>query len=130
MALNFAAMNPQKLFLTDSLGALLSAMMLGLVLPRLEGVVGMPKQVLYWLASIAGIFFIHSLLCFLRKPVNWRPRLRIIALANLSYCCLTIGLILYWFPMLTVLGLAYFALEIMVVILLSLMELKAARLYK
>ncbi|MBX2927255.1 MAG: hypothetical protein KF852_05415 [Saprospiraceae bacterium] len=123
-------MNPQKLFLTDSLGALLSAIMLGLVLPRLESIFGMPQLVLYWLASIAGIFFIHSLLCFLRKPANWRPSLRIIALANLSYCCLTVGLIIYWFPMLTVLGLAYFALEIIVVMLLSLMELKAARVYK
>lgn len=54
--------------------------------------------------------------------------MKAIALANLTYCCLTIGFIIYLFPVMTVLGIAYFALEIIVVILLSLTELKAARL--
>lgn len=121
-------MNPLKLFLTDSLGALLSTIMLGIVLPRFESVFGMSQPILYLLASIAGIFFINSLLCYIRKPANWRPYMKAIALANLTYCCLTIGFIIYLFPVMTVLGIAYFALEIIVVILLSLTELKAARL--
>jgi hypothetical protein len=42
--------------LIDSLGALLSALILGLVLTRWESVFGMPKRVLYFLAAIAAVF--------------------------------------------------------------------------
>ena len=117
---------PRKLFLIDSLGALLSAVMHGFVLVRFQYYIGMPQKELYVLSFIAGIFFIYSLTCFLSKPGNWKPYLKFIALANLSYCCLTIGLIVYLFPQLTALGLAYFVGEIIIVTTLALFELKTA----
>ena len=48
--------NPKKLFLIDSLGALISAVMLGLVLTRFEHIFGMPQNVLYFLSFIACTF--------------------------------------------------------------------------
>jgi hypothetical protein len=117
----------RKLFLIDSLGALLTAILLGFVLARFEPVFGMPKKVLYILSFIACIFFIYSFLCFLGKVENWRRYLKIIAVANLLYCCLTIVLAIYFFQKLTIPGLIYFALEIVVVTVLAIIELRSCR---
>ncbi|AHM62826.1 hypothetical protein D770_22905 [Flammeovirgaceae bacterium 311] len=117
---------PRKLFLIDSLGGLLSAIMLGLILTRFENTFGMPEEVLYPLAFMACIFFTYSFICFLSKTANWRPYMKIIAITNLMYCCLTIVLIIYLYQKLTVLGLMYFILEIIVITVLAIVELKTA----
>jgi len=110
----------------DSLGALLTAIVLGLIFTRFENAVGMPQKVLYPLSFIACIFSIYSLFCYLIKIENWRPFLKIIAIANLLYCCLTIGFIFYLYQKLTVLGFIYFVLEIIIVTILAIIELKTA----
>lgn len=119
-----STINPRKLFLIDSLGALLSAVMLGFVLVRFESFIGMPQKELYALSFIACIFFIYSLTCFLSKSGNWKPYMKLIAIANLIYCCLTIGLIFYLYQQLTALGLAYFVGELIIITILALFELK------
>lgn len=118
--------NPRNLFLADSLGALLSAILLGLVLARFESIFGMPQKVLYVLSSIAFVFCIYSFLCFLLLKENWRPFLKIIGIANLLYCFLTLGLVIYLYQELTVLGITYFALELIVILVLISIELKTA----
>ncbi|WP_345235684.1 hypothetical protein [Hymenobacter saemangeumensis] len=110
----------------DSLGGLASAAMLGLVLPRLEHLFGMPPRVLYVLTAIACVFAAYSFICFLSKPKNQGLFLRIIAVANLLYCCLTIGLLLYQQQEITFWGVLYFVLEIIVVIALSVVEISAS----
>lgn len=115
----------KKLFLVDSIGALVSAVMLGLVLTKFEPAFGMPAKVLYPLSLIACIFCIHSFLCFLGQIGNLYLHMKITAMANLLYCCLTLGLIIYFYQKLTVLGLIYFVLEIVVVTILSVIELKS-----
>lgn len=120
-------LHPKTLFLLDGLGALLSAFLLGVVLVRLETVFGMPRQVLYPLSFIAFVFAVYSFLNYLRFPVNWRARLKAIAIANLLYCCLTVGLMIYFRQALTLLGWLYFVLEIVVVTILATFELKLAR---
>lgn len=119
-------MPPKKLFLLDSLGGLLSAIMLGLVLTSMETAFGMPRKVLYPLAFIACAFSLYSFLCFWRFPEQWRPYLRLIAVANLSYGCLTLGLVMYWHQQLTPLGLLYFVLEMLVVTGLAVYEWRVA----
>ncbi|AQG79762.1 hypothetical protein [Spirosoma montaniterrae] len=57
---------------------------------------------------------------------SWKPYLRLIAIANLLYCGLTAGLMIYFYQRLTVWGLAYFVAEIIVVAGLALVELKTA----
>jgi hypothetical protein len=117
---------PQKLFLVDSLGALLSALLLGLVLAQFDKTFGMPQNVLYVLSVIPCIFAVYSFLCFLIKTTYWRFLMKIIATANILYCFLTLGMMVYFHPQLTVLGLLYFTLEIAIVVILACIEWKTA----
>ncbi len=118
--------NPKQLFLMDGLGALLSAFMLGFVLVKFESIFGMPALVLYWLAGLAGIFAIYSFSCFIGFGKNWRIYLKAIALVNLTYCGLTLSLVIYLYQLLTIWGFIYFMLEIIIVVTLSVIELKKA----
>jgi hypothetical protein len=53
--------SPKNLFLLDSLGALLSAILLGVILVSFENAFGMPQKTLYTLSYTAIIFSIYSL---------------------------------------------------------------------
>ncbi len=136
IARRVAALSPQQLFLIDGLGALLSAFLLGVVMVRWEPVFGMPPKVLYPLAAIAGVFALYSLSChffltqkgaFAAQRLASKQALRGIAVANLLYCGLTLGLVVYYYPQLTVLGVAYFLLESFVVLNLVVVEPKASK---
>ncbi len=126
MPINQMILNPKKLFLIDSLGALLSAFLLGAVLVRFESAFGMPRKALNLLSIIACIFSIYSFMSYLLIKENWKPYLKIIAYANLIYCCLTIGFTLYFNSELTNWGLIYFLSEVAVIITLAIIEFKSA----
>ena len=115
---------PKKLFLADGLGAIVSAFLLGVILVKYEPSFGMPKTVLYFLASIACLFAVYSLGCLFLVTKNFQPYLKGIALANLSYCCITIALVLYFSQKLTILGWTYFILELIVLVFLARLERK------
>ena len=120
--------NPKKLFLIDSLGAVLTAFFLGVFLVRFEDSFGMPKTILYFLSSIACIYAIYSICCYFLLANIWGPYLmKGIIIANLVYCCLTIVLVFYFYQKLTMLGLIYFVLELMVIISLIIIERRAYR---
>lgn len=121
------SLKPRQLFLIDSLGALLSAFMLGVILPMFEDFFGMPKQELYYLALAACLFFIYSFTNYLKFNSNWRFWLRIIAIVNLLYCCVTAGLVIYHYPKLSIWGLLYFIFEIIIIITLATIELRIIR---
>jgi len=116
----------KNLFLIDSLGALTTAFLLGVVLVRLESIFGMPPNVLYSLAAVAVGFMIYSLVCYQAVRENWQLFLRAIAIANLLYCVLTLALVIYFWADLTMLGVAYFFGEAIIVTSLALIELKIA----
>lgn len=120
--INQLHLDPKKLFLLDSLGALLTAFLLGVVLVQFEPIFGMPAKTLYVLSFIACLFAIYSFFCYWRIPANWRPYLRAIAIANLIYCCITFTLIFYCYQELTTLGVLYFLGEIIIIIALSSFE--------
>ncbi|MCG8332611.1 MAG: hypothetical protein MI974_33310 [Chitinophagales bacterium] len=117
---------PKQLFLIDSFGALLTAFMLGIVLARLESFFGMPRDILYILSLIACVFALYSFICYRFTPVNWPLFLRIIAIANLAYCILTISCIIYLYQLLTIWGLLYFLLECIVIVVLVSIEWRKA----
>lgn len=118
------ASNPKKLFLVDGFGALLTAVLLLTVLSRFEDHFGMPRNVVYFLSAVAFAFAIYSFCCSVFVSRNWSNYLKIISIANITYCCLTFGLILYFFQKLTILGLVYFLLEIVVISCLVVLEFK------
>ncbi|MCC6460354.1 MAG: hypothetical protein IT260_07770 [Saprospiraceae bacterium] len=104
---------PRYVFLTDSLGAMLSAALL-LVLAQWPAFVGMPRPVLYGLAGLACVFALYSMCGYFFAGRHWRPWLLGIAIANLAYACLTTGLCLFYFQRLSLPGLLYFSAEILV----------------
>lgn len=115
----------KRLFLIDGLGALLTALCLGVILIRFESAFGMPKNILYYLAAVALGFAIYSLCCHFYLTDRRKAYLRGIAIANLFYCCVTTILVFVHYQDLTVLGLGYFLVELMVVACLIIVELMA-----
>lgn len=114
----------QKVFLLDSIGALVTATLLSQLLVPFEDHFGMPKNILYVLSAIALIFAVYSFSCYKFLKSNLKSFLKVIMLANLSYCLGTFILMILYFDKLTNLGLAYFVGEIIVVILLVNFEKK------
>lgn len=123
MLLQYFSAHPRSIFLTDGLGALMSTLLL-LVLAYFEHIFGMPKHVLYKLAPVTAILITYSLGLYLLNPKDWKRYLAPLAIANILYSCLTIVLLLCYFNKLTGPGIAYFSLEVIVILLLSGIELR------
>ena len=118
--------NPRQLFLIDSLGALVTACLTGLVLTRFEAVFGIPLMVLYKLAIVALIYAVYSISCYCFIKTNWKPFLTAIAIANSIYIFITIGLVFFFYPKVSVLGLIYFLGELTIIAGLVFIEIKTA----
>lgn len=124
------ALNLENVFLVDGAGALVSALCLGALLPRLEAWIGMPTAELYLLAGIAALFALNAALAHRLGGARRAPWLRVTILANLSYCVLTGSLVALRFGELEALGVAYFLGEIGIILALVAAEaavLRAAR---
>lgn len=106
----------RNLFLYDAIGALLSSIFLGIVLVLLEEYIRMPRQILFLLSIIAFGFFIYSLGSHIVKPKKWKPLLRTIAIFNSLYCGLTLYFLIGQYSTLTNLGIAYFVIEIIIIL--------------
>ena len=118
--------NPKLLFFVDGIGAWFSAFLLSMVLAKFESTFGMPLNVLIILALVPGFFAFYSFACYFFLKDNWSPFLKSIAIANLLYCLVTIGLVIYHYEKLTFLGVGYFAIEVLVVSVLIVLEFKAS----
>jgi hypothetical protein len=93
--------NPQKLFLLDGLGAVLTATLLVFVLASNENFFGMPSHIVYMLAAFACVLIIFSFSCYFIKPKNPKPYIQLVALCNFMYCVTTIILSLNYYHQLT-----------------------------
>jgi hypothetical protein len=111
--------------LIDSLGAFLTAFLLGIILTRLQEDFGMPRKGLHSLSIVACVYAVYSICCHFFVDGDPRPFLKVIAIANLVYCCITIGFIIAFYQALTILGLTYFVCEIMIIVFLACIELQA-----
>ncbi len=119
--------HPKKLFLIDGLGAMVSAFLLGVVLVRLERYFGIPPSTLYFLATLPILFAIYDFYCYRKENDVLGQFLKGIAVANLSYCCLSLGFAFYHSNTITNLGWAYVLGEIFIVVLLATIELGVAK---
>ncbi|HKK77518.1 MAG TPA: hypothetical protein VJ953_20730 [Saprospiraceae bacterium] len=118
---------PRQLFLLDALGATLSTILLGAVLTTFNPIFGMPVSILRVLAGIAALYALYSFWQYFRFPEKWSFFLRVIALANIFYCGLTLHLVLRHYPALTLWGRAYFFGELILVLVLATVEYQTAR---
>lgn len=123
-------LTPKKIFLIDSLGAAITALMIGVVLVQFQAHIGMPTPILYRLAWVAMGLALYSGLCYYLMPHKWQILMKIVALANLAYCGLTLGLVIYLWQSLQGLGITYFLLEIAVIVALATVELRTAYRHK
>lgn len=118
---------PRTLFVIDGVGALVTALSVGVVLPMLGEHIGMPRPVLRALALTGVVFAAYSLTCAATLPRRWPAYLQGIALANASYCVATAAVLVRFSATLHVLDWLYFVGEIVVVGTLAAMELRVAR---
>jgi hypothetical protein len=116
----------KTLFLIDSIGAFMTAFFLVVIMQQLNEYFGMPKKELTYLSVIAVCFCIYSATCFLFLKGELRPFIRFIGIANFMYCALTIGLLIKYYSLLTIIGTTYFLIEIVIICGLSYVELKVA----
>jgi len=117
----------KKLFLLDGIGAIISAFLLGIVLVKLEHLFGIPKSALYVLAALPCLFAIYDFYCYFKVEKYLGKYLKAIAIVNLLYCILSIGFALYHFQEITYLGWSYIIVEIIIVVALAIIELKAVK---
>jgi len=121
-------MKPKTVFLIDSSGAVLTSIFLIAVLKTFNEFFGMPQETLTLLSIVALVLAIYSFSCFAFLDQNMQNYLRAIIAANLTYCILTLGLVIYYHNKLTILGIAYFFGEILMIcglVYIELMTLKA-----
>jgi len=124
--INQLANNPKRIFILDGFGALVSAFFLGIVLVKFETYFGMPKKELYYLAGAACLFAVYDLICYFKTNKNWRSFVKGIAWINMIYCFVSLGLVIFNWENLTVLGYVYFVIEIIILIVMINIEFKAA----
>ncbi len=123
-------LRPKSIFLLDGLGALLSAILLCIVLRTFNQYIGISKTTLTYLSWLAVLFSIYSLTCFFVLSNHWKPFLILISIANLLYGTLTLGIIIYNYHYITLIGIIYFLAEIAIIYLLVFIELKMVIHYK
>ncbi len=117
---------PRLMLLIDASGAFITAFMLGIVLANNTKVFGMPKEILEPLAIIALCFAIYSFCGYLFAR-KYKMYIRIIALANLSYCVTSATLIFMNIHSLTSFGILYFIGEIILITIIAFIEWQVAK---
>lgn len=121
------AENQKTLFLIDSLGAALTAFILFVMMRHFKQHFGMPKTVLIFLLASAVCFSIYSAVCSLFLKARRTLFISLIGFANLLYCVLTIGLVIKYRHLLTLIGIGYFLIETVIICTLSYLELNAVK---
>jgi small-conductance mechanosensitive channel len=117
-------MDAKKLFLIDASGALISCIMLGLILVTYNPLIGMPIAILQYLAIVAFLFSLFSISNYYFPSKNQKRNLSIIAILNLAYALTTLVLVIYYWNAMKLLGLAYFFMEILIILFLAKIELR------
>ncbi len=124
---NKLILNPKYIFLFDGIGALSSTILLYIIVLLPNEYIGMPKIALTCLAEIALLFCFYCFICFFTLSKDWKPYLKLISTANLLYCLLTILLLIYYRQSIAMLGLAYFLIEVILIITLVFIEIKVMK---
>ena len=125
--IKWGSKHPKKLFMVDGIGAVLSAFLLGIVLVELESIFGIPLPTLYFLAVLPILLAVYDFFCYRIKSENISPFLKAIAIMNIAYSIISIGLAIYHFQKITYFGWSYLVIEVLIVITLATIELKVAR---
>jgi hypothetical protein len=113
--------------LIDGVGGFATAAMLCGVLRAFHETVGLPPETLTVLGGVGAAYGVYSMACACFVKQRWGAALSLIAGANLLYCVLSAYVVFANRRAVTPLGVAYFAVEIVVIVALVSVELAAAR---
>jgi len=119
--------DPKSVFLLDGIGALLTALSLGVILPLVPEWIGLAPSVLRALGGVGAIYAAYSLSRYFVGETTRGLWLRALMVANLAYCVLTATLVGLHFGSLEVLGVVYFGGEILIILALVALELRVYR---
>ena len=125
--IDYFSRKPRTLFLIDGLGAFVTALLLLGFVRQFDAFFGIPKSEVTCLALIAVCFCIYSTTCYFLLKRGLSSFMRFIAIVNLLYCTLTIGLLIKNASTVTILGTTYFLIEIVIICGLSYIELNVAK---
>lgn len=115
-------LNKKSIFLLDGVGAAVSALFTGLLLPLFTTEIGLPAEVLYSLATLPILCSIYSFSCHFAKKFHPWMLFGIMA-ANIFYCLISAALI-FTYESMTSWGIALLLAEIFVVIFVITLEVK------
>lgn len=115
---------PKAIFLIDGLGAFLSAAMLFIIFKFFVSAFGLDAGILRLLATIALMISCLSLSIYFLVTDNLSVLLRTIGIINLAYCFLTMAIVIFHLSELSVVAVIYFFVEIIIILLLAILELK------
>lgn len=104
-----------NIFLLDALGASVSALLLFFLIKPNEPFFGVANSTAINLSIPVLGLLVFSSMCFFLKPQNWKLFMKMVIFGNLSYCLFTATIIFLSYKELTILGLLYFLLEILVI---------------
>ena len=119
--------NPKILFLIDGVGALVTAFFLGFVLIKFEHFFGIPSSVLKVLAVIPIFYALYDFYCYQKENLPIGKFLKGIAIMNLIYCCISLGMAFYHKEPITIFGWVYVINEIIIIVALAIFELKTSK---
>jgi len=112
----------KKLLLIDAFGALTTAILISQIIAGNESVFGLPKHAAHALAAIACVYFIVSLIGSQQKRPKQFLFLKIIIAANSFYCLITLSVLFIYRNEITLWGVGYFVLEILIIVSLVFLE--------
>lgn len=121
------ALNHNRLFLNDAIGALLTALIHGFLLSRLTELTGIPRVPLITLSFVALTYAIYSATCYFLNSDNWRLLMKIIAFANICFCIATTILMIYYRSEITLIAVVFFVGEIALISVIAAMEFVTAK---
>lgn len=119
--------NHNHVFLLDAVGATISIFLLLFVLVPYGNFFGLSSSTLINLSIPIFGLLLFSMLCFFLKPQNWKLFMKLLALGNLVYCLFTSLIILLNFKELTIWGVVYFLIEIVLILFIVSIEMATVR---
>ena len=110
----------------DALGAGISSILLGVVLPKFQAFFGIPKTILYFLGTIPVFFILYDFIGYSKTEESLGFWLKGIAFLNIAYCFVSLICVFLHKETLTFWGWIYIIGEILIVLLLVIIELKVS----
>ena len=116
--------DPALLLRIDAAGALVTCLMTGAVFATDRGPTGLPVAILVGMAVAAAVLCLLGL-TGLTRPARQNGTLRLLAVLNALFCIVSALIWMRWWGQLTMWGVLYFPLEVMVVLALAVIEWRA-----